>query len=342
MYFYKEKLSMGKKSRNNNDKDYYFDLGIRELDSGNFDKAIHAFEKAIQKNPNDPRLYNNLGIAYELIQDYEKARSAYEKAIEINPENSSILSNLAGLSLLEGKPQDAALLYDSAISADPLYVEPYMNIARMFIEMRGFSSAEPYVRKVLEIEHDNAEALNLLGVITSVTKRSEEAVKHFQDAIKSDANQYSLFSNLGAALQKIGDKKRAVLAFEKSFELNPNNFSIMNNLGVLYRETGNFDKAKYFFYRAIKFYPENPFPYLNIAELYIEIEEYDSALDNLKKYSSLVPLDMDNLFKTCGIARMANRLADVTEEMQSFLKESDSFDPHVKTVKKWLKTVKSK
>ncbi|MFC1561312.1 tetratricopeptide repeat protein [Candidatus Latescibacterota bacterium] len=333
---------MGEKSRNNNDKDYYFDLGIRELDSGNFDKAIRAFEKAIHKNPNDPRLYNNLGIAYELTQDFEKARSAYEKAIEINPEDSSVLNNLAGLSLLEGKPHDAALLYDSAISADPLYIEPYINIARMFIEMREFSPAEPYVRKVLEIEPDNAEALNLLGVITSVTKRSEEAVLHFQNAIKSDANQYSVFSNLGAALQKIGDKKRAIIALEKSYELNPNNLSIMNNLGVLYRETGNYDKAKYYFNRAIEFYPENPFPYINIAELYIRIEEYDRALDNLKKYSSLVPLDMDTLFKTCGIARMADRLADVIEEMKNFLKESDSSDSRVKVIKKWLKTVKSK
>jgi len=333
---------MGEKSRNNDDKDYYFNLGIRELDSGNFEKAIRAFEKAIHKNPGDPRIYNNLGIAYEFTHDYEKARSAYEKAIEINPQNSSILNNLAGLSLLEGKPHDAALLYDSAISANPLYIEPYMNIARMLIEMREFSLAEPYVRKVLEIKPDNAEALNLLGVITSVTKRHEEAVKHFQDAIKSDANQYSVFSNLGAALQKIGDKKRAVIALEKSYELKPNNLSIMNNLGVLYREIGDFEKAKHFFNRAIEFYPDYPFPYLNIAELYIEIEEYDSALDNLKKYSSLVPLDMDTLFKTCGIARMANRLVDVTEEMQNFLKETDSSDSRVKTMKKWLKTVKSK
>jgi Flp pilus assembly protein TadD len=333
---------MGEKSKNNHDNDYYFNLGIRELDSGNFDKAIHAFEKAIKRNPADPRIYNNLGIAYELARDYEKARSAYEKAIEINPESSSILNNLAGLSLLEGKPHDAALLFDSAISADPLYIEPYMNIARMFIEMREFASAEPYVRKVLEIESENAEALNLLGVITSVTKRSEEAVKHFQDAIKSDANQFSVFSNLGAALQEIGDKKRAAIALEKSYELNPNSLSIMNNLGVLYREIGDFEKAKYFFMRAIEFYPDYPFPYLNIAELYIEMEDYDNALDNLKKYSSLVPLDMDTLFKTCGIARMANRLVDVSEEMKSFLKETDSSDSRAKTVKNWLKTVKLK
>ena len=243
------------------------------------------------------------------------------------------------MSLLEGKPKDAVFLYDSAISSDPLYIEPYMNIARMFIEMREFSSAEPYVRKILEIESGNAEALNLLGVITSVTERSKEAVKHFQDAIKSDANQYLVLSNLGTALQNIGYNKRAVIAFEKAFELNPNNLSIMNNLGVLYREMGHFDKAKYFFKRAIEFYPENPFPFLNFAELYIEMEEYDKAMDNLKQYSSLVPLDMDILFKTCGIARMANRLAEVIHEMQSFIKEADPSDPRADTIKNWLKTV---
>ena len=196
---------MGQQSQNHRDKDYYFELGIRELDSGNFDSAISAFKKAIKKNPTDPRVYNNLGIAYELTNDFEKARSAYEKAIEINPDNSSTLNNLAGLSLLEGKSEDATILYDSAISTDPLFIEPYMNIARMFIEMREFSSAEPYIRNVLQIEPDNAEALNYLGIITSVTERSEEAVKHFQDAIKSDANQYSVFSNLGTALRIIDE-----------------------------------------------------------------------------------------------------------------------------------------
>jgi len=331
---------MGENSQNHNDSDYFFELGIRELDSGNLNKAIRAFRKAIHNDPGDPRLYNNLGIAYELTQNYEKARSAYEKALAINPKNSSTLNNLAGLALLEGKPEDALSLYDSAISSDPLYVEPYMNITRMFIEMREFSSAEPYVRKILEIEPDNAEALNLLGVIASVTERPEEAVKHFQNAIKSDANQYLVLSNLGTALRNIGYKKRAIIAFEKALELHPNNLSIMNNLGVLYREMGNFDKAKYFLKRAIEFYPENPFPYLNFAELYIEMEEYDKAMDNLKQYSSLVPLDIDILFKTCGIARMANRLAEVTSEMQSFIKEVAPSDPRVDTVKNWLKTVK--
>ncbi len=331
---------MEENSQNHDDKDYFFELGIRELDSGNFNEAIQAFKKGIHKNPNDIRLYNNLGIAYELSNNYEEARLSYEKALEINPKNSSTLNNLAGLSLLEGKPNDAFLLYDSAISSDPLYIEPYMNIAQMFIEMHEFFSAEPYIRKVLEIEPGNTEALNFLGIITSVSDRSEEAVKCFQDAVKSNANQYIVLSNLGTALRNIGQKKRAIIAFEKAFELNSNNLSIMNNLGVLYNEMGNLDKAKYFFERAIEFYPDNPFPYLNFAELYIEIEEYGKAMDNLKQYSSLVPLDMDTLFKTCGIALLADRVAEVTDEMRSFIKEADNSDPRVDTVKKWLEKVK--
>lgn len=333
------KLFMGKKSHNHHDKDYYFELGIRELDSGNFNKAIQAFKKALDKNPGDPRVYNNLGIAYELTQNYEKARETYEKALEINPKSPSTLNNLAELTLNEGKPGYAAFLFDSAISSDPLYIEPYMNIAKMLIEMRKYTDAEPYLRKILEIESLNAEALNLLGVITTVTERSEEAVKHFQDAIKSDANQYSVFSNLGTALRSIGDKKRSILAFEKALELNPNSISTMNNLGVLYRETGNPEKAKYFFKQAIKLYPDNPFPYLNFAELYITSGEYDKAFNYLKQYTSLVPLDMDTLFKTCGIARMAGKLDDVTDEMESFIKEAEPADPRVDTVKKWLEMV---
>ena len=330
---------MGKESYNRNDKDYYFELGIHELDSGNFKEAIRAFKKGIHINPDDTRLYNNLGIAYELTKNYEKARETYEKALQINPKNSSTLNNLAELSLNEGNPEDAAFLFDSAISSDPLYIEPYLNMAKMFIEMRKFSTAEPYLRKILEIESLHTEALNLLGIITTVTERSEEAVKHFQDAIKSDANQYSVFSNLGTALRGIGDKKRAIIAFEKASELNPNSITTMNNLGVLYRETGNYEKAQYYFNRAIEFYPDNPFPYLNLAELYISQDEYYKALDNLKKYSKIVPLDIETLFKTCGIARMANRLEEVTDEMHTFLQEADPSDVRIETVKKWSDTV---
>ncbi|MFA6471901.1 MAG: tetratricopeptide repeat protein [Candidatus Latescibacterota bacterium] len=323
-----------------NKKEYFFELGIRELEAGNIEKAIEAFQQAILIDPADPRPYSNLGIAYELSRDYGKARESYEKAVELNPDNAAMLNNLAALTKNDGNQIGAALLFESAISSDPLYIEPYLNISRMFMELNLFTVAEPYIRKVLEIEPGNAEALNLLGVITNVTHRSHEAVWHFQNAVRSDANQPSFFSNLGSAFQRIGDHRRAIIALEKAAELNPNSLSAMNNLGALYRETGNMEKAEHFLTRAIAFYPENPFPYLNLAEIYIAGQEYTRALPHLKKYIALVPLDMDILFKTCGIARMADRLEDVVGEMESFIQEADPSDPRRTIVKGWLKMAK--
>lgn len=329
-------------NRHKKKSEYYFELGIKELDSGNIVRAISAFKKAIKANPEDHRPYSNLGIAYELAKDFEKAREAYEKAIEINPAGLATINNLAGLSLLNGCPHEALALYDSSIASDPLYVEPYLNIARFYIEAREFRAAEVYVRHVLDIEPDNIEALNFIGVITNLTERPEEAVEHFQDALKQNANQSSVLSNLGTALRNIGDYKRAIIAFEKAGELNPDSISIMNNLGVLYRETGQFDRAESFFKQAIEIFPENPFPYFNIAELYIAGGDYSHAVENLKKYISLVPLDMDNLFKTCGIARMADRLIDVISEMNSFIDEAEPSDPRISIVKQWLDMAEKK
>ena len=142
------------------------------------------------------------------------------------------------------------------------------------------------------------------------------------------------------ALRSTGDLKRSIIAFEKANELTPDTISILNNHGVLYRETGNTDRARDLFVLAIRLHPENPFPYFNLAELYISLGEYAPALSYLKQYIALVPLDLDNLFKTCGIARLADRLEDVAGEMESFIRECDPADHRVEVVRDWLGRVR--
>ncbi len=317
-------------------KDEYIEQGVRALEAGKYADAAAAFIKASEEDPSDPQIYRNLGFAYELLRDFEKARGAYAKALEAAPSSASAMNNLAGAAKKLGNRHEAAILFESAIATDPLFIEPYMNIARMFMEINAFALAEPYIRKILEIEPGNAEALNLLGVITNITSRHEEAVGHFQEALRRDSNQAVFFSNLGTAFRNTGDMRRAIMAFEKAAELSPNTLSTLNNLGVLYRETGDTNKAEQFLSRAAEFYPENPFPFFNLAELAIERENYAVALDYLKRYIELVPLDLDALYKTCGIARLADRLGDVTTELKSFLDETGPDDPRRDIVAQWL------
>jgi tetratricopeptide (TPR) repeat protein len=48
-----------------------------------FDKAIEAYEKAIEIKPNYEAYYN-IGVAYTSSNKFKEAIKAYEKAIEIN------------------------------------------------------------------------------------------------------------------------------------------------------------------------------------------------------------------------------------------------------------------
>src|SRR3989339_1670364 len=142
---------MPKNNYNEDDENRFFEIGIRKLDSGDIKGAISSFKKAIRINPKSQKLYNTLGIAYELSKNYELARKSYEKALEIKPSDAAVINNIGGLSVTEGNLEDAASMFDKSILTDPLYIEPYMNMARMYIEMVKYTDAEPYLKKVLEI-----------------------------------------------------------------------------------------------------------------------------------------------------------------------------------------------
>ncbi|MEN6468674.1 MAG: tetratricopeptide repeat protein, partial [Smithella sp.] len=64
----------------------YAGLGYAYLASGNPDKAIENYLKALKYDREDDEIYANLGDAYEKKGLYSEALKAYKSAYEINPE----------------------------------------------------------------------------------------------------------------------------------------------------------------------------------------------------------------------------------------------------------------
>jgi PGF-CTERM protein len=59
--------------------------GFRFLESGDYEKAIECFDKAIELNPNYTDAYLNRGLAYLYLEQNERAIEDFEKVIELNP-----------------------------------------------------------------------------------------------------------------------------------------------------------------------------------------------------------------------------------------------------------------
>ncbi|KAA3648881.1 MAG: tetratricopeptide repeat protein [Bacteroidetes bacterium] len=77
------------------------DLMVEELSyllsSGQSEKAMANFDKAIAAMPNNPSLYYNRGYTYEKLGEIEKAAKDYNKAVEVDPTFFDAAYNLGAM-----------------------------------------------------------------------------------------------------------------------------------------------------------------------------------------------------------------------------------------------------
>ena len=73
----------------------YIDLGIAYGRTGDLDKAVASFTRALDINPRHPIAYNELGLVYRKKGQFAEARASYEKAIALVPDFHFARLNLA-------------------------------------------------------------------------------------------------------------------------------------------------------------------------------------------------------------------------------------------------------
>ena len=80
---------------------------------------IFALEKTTSEAPDDVTAWIDLGNLYFDTGNHEKAITAYIKALEIDPNNANVMNDLAVMYRRTGQPKKAIEAFDKAIKIDP-------------------------------------------------------------------------------------------------------------------------------------------------------------------------------------------------------------------------------
>ena len=75
-----------------------------------------------------------------------------------------------------------------------------LSIAIQYLHARQWVEAEATLQCLLQLQHDNADAIHLLGVLAAERGQYEVAIERIQRAIEINSNQAVFHSNLGNAL----------------------------------------------------------------------------------------------------------------------------------------------
>lgn len=68
-------------------------FGVDMARRGLWSEALFRFHQAERLDPNNPRVYNNLAVAYEATGDFDKALEYYQRALRASPENRELRAN---------------------------------------------------------------------------------------------------------------------------------------------------------------------------------------------------------------------------------------------------------
>src|SRR6266545_283509 len=84
-------------------------LGNDYFDSGQPEKAVNAYDKALKLNPNDTDVLIDQGVCYKKIGRYDRAVANFEKVLKIDPNNDQSLVDLGIVYAVDLEQPDKAL-----------------------------------------------------------------------------------------------------------------------------------------------------------------------------------------------------------------------------------------
>lgn len=118
-----------------------FQAGVDAMESGDLNKAIVFFERAVEADGNYARAYNAMGVAYFEQDNWDKSIEVFNKAIALDSTSYKPFFN-RGNALLEKKEyREAVVDYNFANRLDPSQTDVYYNRGLALLGMESYEDA---------------------------------------------------------------------------------------------------------------------------------------------------------------------------------------------------------
>ena len=145
-------------------------------------------------------------------------------------------------------------------------------------ESGELSKAENIYRQILETAPDNADVLNLMGMIAQAKGIHDQACNWFYRAIKHAPSSAHFYFNLGLSLFNDNKPYEAIDAYQKAITLKPEIKETYNYLGEVYRYLKDIENAEKYYKKALKIDSEYLEARINLAALQKDTETLENIV----------------------------------------------------------------
>ena len=298
--------------RDNPDNGFLFLLlGSVLLDSGAYDRAIAAFESALESEDSRQAAEEKLVLAYLASGRTAEAVERMETAGGSSPE----FYNNAGIAFADQGQEDRAIAaFESALRLKPDFEMARRNLARIYarraqelVAAQRYVDAEAPLREAVELYPERESFGTLLGVVLSHLGRDSEAVEQYRSVLSrhpemDEVRGYiaSSLNNMGVRKIDLGDWQGALADFDAAIQNDPESEAARENRRmVLWRwaeslETLDPGRSLGLYEAYLREDPLSSEGHVRMGVIYAVHDDLPRAIQAFEKGHSLAP-DADHI-----------------------------------------------
>lgn len=319
--------------------------GYAKQEKNDFNGALQAFTKYLERNPDEEKILLQVGRLHSWSNDHKRAVPYYEAYLKKQPKDETAQRELGKAQITIPDFEAAQKTYASLVttSAKPR-VEDYEGLVNAHVWNGHFDAAQPFVRKLMEIDPGNAVARRAYVAINE-TRRLQELEKAQRLAsggkYKLALEAYRKYTAEFGATWEIElntariygwnrQTPKAVQAYQEYLQRYPEDVPARLELADLERWSGKLDAAEYEYKEIARKQPKNPQALFGMAQI-ADLRGTD-RFSVYTAYRNVLALDPGHQTARQRLTEIVPAVSPSVQFKMNNFHDSDDFGRQVSTV----------
>ena len=169
---------------------------------GRVQEAVWSYEGLVAANPNDAESWNNLGNARHQSGDFDGALDALQRARALSPDSATIHTNIGRLFISMDRYQEACLMLEQAVLRAPKDPQPLLELGRALISIDHAASGLRALGDAARLNPKDPKIFIAMGLAFSDLGDLRKAEQAIGFALKADPGFAPAYLDLGILLEK--------------------------------------------------------------------------------------------------------------------------------------------
>jgi tetratricopeptide (TPR) repeat protein len=189
--------------------------GVRNFQSGQYQRAIQQFQTALASDPNNANAYYNLGATYYALGKQQgnmhmmqQAEGLYHQCLDLAPNHTDCYRGLASLLVDTNRPDSAFTLLKRWGNRSQNLAAPRVELARLYEEFGDRENAVRHLTDALHLDSNSTRAWTALGRLREQQGQLAQALANYQQAYNLNQYQPGLAQRMASLQQGLSTGQR--------------------------------------------------------------------------------------------------------------------------------------